>query len=509
VGNRVSGSGFGAVVAAGVGMWAGWRSGTVNSARTAVLQEFSTQQTTTRSTLEAVRERLDALDQEIAKAAQHLGLLPQPTNHDVESAERQVARLTTARREFDAKSRELAKAQASVSRVTGVAQAARMLFTDGASARDEAVHAWTVWKREAAVPTELSPQGVLDFFEAVRVGRDELHALENAERDVASAIETVENFENHARRILVAAGEPAADRGHLLAEASERLRYRIERDRDTRRRRDTLLEVVRRCDRGITEVLGKGFHADAMREELESGEVERWRATASAAAEEASALQDTRDHAVAARREQEVKRQQVAESADVSRLELERAGLLEQLREAVRELRVLAMAEGLIRETLARYERERQPEVLKTASRLFAGATSGHYERLFRPLNQDGGLQIQDRNGVIIRPSELSRGTMEQLYLSVRLGLADSFSTQSRSLPLVMDDVMVNFDPERARAIGAALCSFAGSHQILVFTCHPATAQLFRDLDPSCGLVVMERYGEHGSHPAVSGSAAV
>lgn len=66
---------------------------------------------------------------------------------------------------------------------------------------------------------------------------------------------------------------------------------------------------------------------------------------------------------------------------------------------------------------------------------------------------------------------------------------------RGRSLPRVMDDVLVTFDPERAKAVAERLCEFSRDHQILLFTCHPSTAELMREIDPSCGRMEMARFG--------------
>ena len=41
-----------------------------------------------------------------------------------------------------------------------------------------------------------------------------------------------------------------------------------------------------------------------------------------------------------------------------------------------------------------------------------------------------------------------------------------------------MDDILVNFDPERARRTAESVAELAGTHQVLFFTCHPRTAEL-------------------------------
>jgi len=74
--------------------------------------------------------------------------------------------------------------------------------------------------------------------------------------------------------------------------------------------------------------------------------------------------------------------------------------------------------------------------------------------------------------------SELSRATTEQLYLSVRIGLALDLAGRGIALPLVMDDVLVHFDPERTRAVADVLADCARRQQVLVFTSQPAVRDL-------------------------------
>ena len=99
--------------------------------------------------------------------------------------------------------------------------------------------------------------------------------------------------------------------------------------------------------------------------------------------------------------------------------------------------------------------------------------------------DSDEKLAVVDASGGRRRPGHLSRGTSEQLYLCVRLGLASEVGNRAEPLPLVMDDVLVNFDSSRARAMAIELRAFAERHQVLIFTCHSFTRDLFRSLDAS------------------------
>jgi uncharacterized protein YhaN len=132
--------------------------------------------------------------------------------------------------------------------------------------------------------------------------------------------------------------------------------------------------------------------------------------------------------------------------------------------------------------------------VLEEASGAFARVTGGAYERILRDEDREN-LIVLDRNAQHKRPEELSRGTAEQLYLCLRLGLASEFARRSVALPLIMDDVLVNFDPARARGVAQELARFSRQHQILIFTCHPQTAQLFAEVAPETRVIPMERQG--------------
>jgi len=64
--------------------------------------------------------------------------------------------------------------------------------------------------------------------------------------------------------------------------------------------------------------------------------------------------------------------------------------------------------------------------------------------------------------------------------LAVRCGLAREYCSHAQSMPVMIDEALVNFDPERAEAAARVLADLADVTQILVFTCHPYMAECFR-----------------------------
>jgi DNA repair exonuclease SbcCD ATPase subunit len=66
---------------------------------------------------------------------------------------------------------------------------------------------------------------------------------------------------------------------------------------------------------------------------------------------------------------------------------------------------------------------------------------------------------------------EMSGGAQEQISLLTRIGLAEVLAADG-TLPLILDDALVNTDPERIRRIQRLLFRAAGSLQIILFSCH-------------------------------------
>jgi hypothetical protein len=159
----------------------------------------------------------------------------------------------------------------------------------------------------------------------------------------------------------------------------------------------------------------------------------------------------------------------------------------QRIREAIRRWQVRALC-GRLLETICRaYETERQPETLRAASQYLRVLTGGKMQRVWTPLGERT-LRIDQANGPTLTVDALSRGTREQLFLSLRLALADWYAKRSTPLPLILDDVLVNFDSQRAKAAARLLHQFAeGGRQLLVFTCHEHILALFAELEAPVG----------------------
>ena len=159
---------------------------------------------------------------------------------------------------------------------------------------------------------------------------------------------------------------------------------------------------------------------------------------------------------------------------DISRIRSEEEALLEETRNLSREWGRNALARALLAKTRRHFEQEQQPRVINDAGKFFRDISGGKYQRIAAPIGEDT-VEIVTVNEERKRPEQLSRGTAEQVYLAIRFGYIKNYTANGETLPVIMDDVLVNFDPGRAARTTDAILSLAENHQVLYFTCHPET----------------------------------
>jgi uncharacterized protein YhaN len=101
-----------------------------------------------------------------------------------------------------------------------------------------------------------------------------------------------------------------------------------------------------------------------------------------------------------------------------------------------------------------------------------------------------GQLALPGEAGAIALQKEvdvkgLSDGTRDQLYLALRLASLEHHAKRGEPMPLVLDDILIHFDDDRARAALAALGEMAASTQVLFFTHHARLLELAREAVPA------------------------
>jgi uncharacterized protein YhaN len=134
----------------------------------------------------------------------------------------------------------------------------------------------------------------------------------------------------------------------------------------------------------------------------------------------------------------------------------------------------LKLASAVLTREIERFRAANQAPVLARASEHFAFLTRGRYAGLREGFGVDDEpvLRAMRSTKGDVGVEALSDGTRDALYLALRLASWEHLATTNPPLPVVLDDVLIHFDDERATAALELLGKVAAGMQIVLFTHH-------------------------------------
>ncbi|MGI8999922.1 MAG: AAA family ATPase [Candidatus Limnocylindria bacterium] len=403
-------------------------------------------------------------------------------------------------------------------------------LTEATSALASAQGAWDAWLRTHGLPAESSPEVVRQLLAASGIARRAAEERDEYGRVVATIERDGTELDRRARALLgrlgIAADGPLYGRLVSLVERLEqssadqrtarevdaRRRTLIERrgpidasvrdlsssvdehlravacaDADELRRRAAaaskrraVQQRLREARANLSGVAGSPEAVDALRAELRERDLSDVAAELAASSDEADACEADERRLMAQVGELDARIRALESAGELGSLRQELAGLEGRAGALATEWAIKAIAGRLLAETRSRYERERQPDVIRAASSHLSRITGGRHTRIVAPPG-NASVRVETDEGESRGTDELSRGTAEQLYLALRFGLIEEFAQHAEPLPVVMDDILVNFDAKRATRAVDAIMDLAERHQVLFFTCHEPMVRL---LDP-------------------------
>jgi uncharacterized protein YhaN len=398
---------------------------------------------------------------------------------------------------------------------------------------------WRSWLAERGLPTRLAPETALELFSLAEQAKQTFRQRAAVRQRITGYGSRIAEFEEQVARLYARLSEPLPD-SRSAVELVRELAELVARDAEQAERQQALErqwnewreELERTADRiRQTEALISGLWQEAgARDEAEfrqlaaqeerrqqlqqsvkqaisrlewlvspekldelmhslrtmgGSELEAEHANVGAnIARLRSRIEELRDQ----RAKLELELDRLREGTEHAELEQRREELLAELNRHVAEYSVYAMASGLVRRTRTIYERERQPKVLRQASHHMAVITGGRYVRVLAPFGERR-LIVERHDGLQLDTARLSRGTAEQLYLAMRFALVESHDSGHEALPLVLDDILVNFDEERAARCLECLAQISQHRQVLMFTCHDYMRDMVSSLLPQAQLI--------------------
>ena len=155
---------------------------------------------------------------------------------------------------------------------------------------------------------------------------------------------------------------------------------------------------------------------------------------------------------------------------------------LQEKQERYEELKINSECINLAKEYLQiAYEKMKEnvtPKFTKNLSENINKILNGKYKNV--KFNDEKGLIVEIENGNYIMAENLSTGTIEQLYLSLRLATIDEIS--SEKLPIILDETFAYFDKTRLKNVIEFLFKECNNRQVFIFTCSKREKEVLDEL---------------------------
>lgn len=173
-------------------------------------------------------------------------------------------------------------------------------------------------------------------------------------------------------------------------------------------------------------------------------------------------------------------------SEDSSELELKIKNLSETLENQKYFCEISDIAADVLEKSFAEVRRSYGSVLEKKALSIFSLLTDGAYNQLNVSKSLDITVEKTDDFGTKAL-DYLSNGTIDQAYLSLRLALCELI-TDNEKLPLLLDDILCQYDDKRAETALSFLKEYSSDSQAILFTCHNSISVLANKI----GLAVKE-----------------
>ena len=184
--------------------------------------------------------------------------------------------------------------------------------------------------------------------------------------------------------------------------------------------------------------------------------------------EQISRIQWEMGHLLSEQKEKEIRRDNIRE-------EWAECGISDTRKKLCQSLRALELAEETLRQSAKETGDAGADAMKRKASKILAQITEGRYQGI----ELDGERRLSVWDGVRRIPAErLSRGTIEQIYLSVRLAAAELLLEEE--IPLIFDDAFAFYDDKRLES--ALKWLSRSGKQVIIFTCQNREEEIVNKL---------------------------
>lgn len=119
------------------------------------------------------------------------------------------------------------------------------------------------------------------------------------------------------------------------------------------------------------------------------------------------------------------------------------------------------------------------PKFTKNLSESIQKISSNKYNKV--TINDENGMIIENNRGEYVEAIKLSTGTIDQLYLALRLSMIDELSKEN--LPIILDESFAYSDNNRLKNMLQYLTSDLNNHQTIIFTCTDREQKMLEEMN--------------------------
>ena len=131
------------------------------------------------------------------------------------------------------------------------------------------------------------------------------------------------------------------------------------------------------------------------------------------------------------------------------------------------------IASVVLAQVIDAYQKRNQGPLIDKASKRFAAITSERYSGVVVDYNEDKQiLKAVRSDGERLAMDQLSTGRRDQLFLALRLAAIEGHLDNAEPLPVIVDDILIQFDDQASAATFKVLADLSKRTQVLFLTHH-------------------------------------
>ena len=166
-------------------------------------------------------------------------------------------------------------------------------------------------------------------------------------------------------------------------------------------------------------------------------------------------------------------------------LQEEYNGLQEELEDLEKRNTVINVTKEILEKAYINMKNTVTPKFTENLSNNISKISKGKYTKV--GINEENGLIVENEYSEYIPAELLSTGTIDQLYLSLRLSMIDELSNEK--MPIILDEAFAYYDDDRLENIIKFLYNNMNEHQVIIFTCTKREQEILRKLEIEYNLV--------------------